>query len=112
MISFIKGTIRDIYSDCYIGFSDHSEGNEISLASLGIGVDVIERHFTLDKSSWGPDHKASMNPKEFEKFVSKIRKAEKSLGNYDWDIQDSEIIQKETICLVDIPSMIVRYINS
>lgn len=85
------------FPDLLLGFSDHSEGSEISLASIGIGVDVIERHFTLDKELWGPDHKASMNPSEFKKFVNEIRKVEKALGSYDWDIQDAEIVQKETM---------------
>ncbi len=89
--------IRETFPDLLIGFSDHSEGSEVSLASLGIGINMIERHFTLDKNTWGPDHKASMTPNEFKKFVKKIRKVEKALGSYNWDIQDSEIIQKETM---------------
>lgn len=63
-----------------VGFSDHTEGQEIAIASVAMGAKVIERHFTLDKNMEGPDHKASMDPKEFSSFVLAIRKIESALG--------------------------------
>jgi len=64
-----------------VGFSDHTEGNEISIAATALGAKIIERHFTLDKTIPGPDHKASMDPKEFTLFVKAIRKVELALGS-------------------------------
>jgi sialic acid synthase SpsE len=89
--------LKKTFPQYMIGFSDHSLGNEISLASIGLGVCVIERHFTLDKNLRGPDHKASMTPDEFKLFVQNIRKATIALGSQDWSIQDEEISQRKTM---------------
>jgi len=80
-----------------IGFSDHSEGNEISLAAVSFGVSVIERHFTLNKKLWGPDHRASMTPNEFARLVSSVRKIERAFGIKDWEVQKEELSQRETM---------------
>lgn len=63
-----------------VGYSDHTVGIEISLAAVALGAEVIEKHFTLDKSLPGPDHKASIDPAELKALVSGIRKIEQSLG--------------------------------
>jgi sialic acid synthase SpsE len=89
--------LKETFSDCLVGFSDHSEGFEISLASLGFGICMLERHFTLSKTWWGPDHKASMTPQEFNQFVLAVRKSEKALGSRDWNIQDEELSQRSTM---------------
>ena len=64
-----------------IGFSDHSEGNSAAVLAVGLGATIIEKHFTLNKNLPGPDHKASLNPKEFSIFVKTIREAEIMLGD-------------------------------
>ena len=64
-----------------IGFSDHSEDNLAAILATGLGVKVIEKHFTTNKNLKGPDHHASANPKQFSSFVKAIRKAELILGN-------------------------------
>lgn len=64
-----------------VGFSDHTLGIEISLAAVALGAGVIEKHFTLDKTMTGPDHRASLEPKELCELVSGIRKVEASLGH-------------------------------
>jgi len=64
-----------------VGYSDHTEGMEVPLAAVALGAKVIEKHFTLDRSMKGPDHKASMEPEEFRKMVSSIRNIEKCLGD-------------------------------
>ena len=89
--------LKETFPQCVVGFSDHSIGDEISLASLGFEVCIIERHFTLDKSAWGPDHKASMTTDELKHFVLAIRKAEEALGTEDWDIQTEEVSQSKTM---------------
>ena len=63
------------YFNVIVGFSDHSLGFEASLASIALGAKIIEKHFTLDKSLKGPDHKASSEPKEFQELVSKFGKS-------------------------------------
>ena len=63
-----------------IGYSDHTTGNETSISAVALGATVLEKHITLNKKMNGPDHKASMEPKEFEAFVKSIRKTEILLG--------------------------------
>jgi len=86
--------LQEHFPQQVIGFSDHSEGDEVSLTAVGLGVPLLEKHFTLDKNAWGPDHNASMVPKEFGRFVSSIRKAEVALGKKDWGIQKEEKSQE------------------
>lgn len=64
-----------------IGYSDHTLGIEIPIAAVALGATVIEKHFTLDKSSEGPDHKASLEPHELKSMVTAIRHIEKAMGN-------------------------------
>ena len=64
-----------------VGFSDHSSGISIPLASIPFGVSILEKHFTLDKSLEGPDHKASLNPLELTEMISGIRQIELALGD-------------------------------
>jgi sialic acid synthase SpsE len=89
--------LKKAFPQHLVGFSDHSIGDEICLAALGIGVAVVEKHFTLDKNAWGPDHSASMLPDEFKKFVESIRKVEVALGSDNWDVQPEEISQRATM---------------
>lgn len=64
-----------------IGYSDHTLGTEVAIAAVAMGVKVIEKHFTLDKNMAGPDHKASLDPKELKIMVEQIRNIEKALGD-------------------------------
>lgn len=64
-----------------IGYSDHTEGNQCSIAAIAMGAKVIERHLTLNKNLPGPDHKASLDPIEFKNFVDQIRNLETALGS-------------------------------
>lgn len=63
------------------GYSDHTNGIEIPIAAAAMGATVIEKHFTLDKTMEGPDHKASLEPYELKAMVSGIRNIEKALGD-------------------------------
>jgi N-acetylneuraminate synthase/N,N'-diacetyllegionaminate synthase len=72
-------TIRDALKT-KIGYSDHTIGIEISIAAVALGARIIEKHFTLDKSLQGPDHKSSMNPDEFKLLVKKIRNVEAAIS--------------------------------
>lgn len=73
-----------------VGYSDHTIGIEIPIASAAMGAKVIEKHFTLDKKMSGPDHKASIDPTELKMMVSSIRNIEKALGSKEKEITNSE----------------------
>ncbi len=64
-----------------VGFSDHTLGIEVSLAAVALGACVIEKHFTLDRNLPGPDHRASLEPRELESLVHGIRRVEAALGD-------------------------------
>jgi N-acetylneuraminate synthase len=64
-----------------VGYSDHTLGIEISIASVAMGAKVIEKHFTLDRDMEGPDHKTSLEPDELKAMVKAIRNIEKALGD-------------------------------
>lgn len=64
-----------------VGYSDHTLGIEIPIAAVALGANIIEKHFTLDKTMKGPDHRASLEPDELKSMIDKIRNIEKSLGN-------------------------------
>lgn len=64
-----------------VGYSDHTEGIHIPVAAVAMGARVIEKHFTLDKSMEGPDHKASLTPAELTAMVAAVRQVERALGD-------------------------------
>ena len=76
-----------------VGYSDHSPGSLVPLASVALGASVIEKHLSLNPRSKGPDHLHSMSPKSFAKMVQDIRTLEKALGDGQKRIEKSE---KET----------------
>jgi N-acetylneuraminate synthase len=64
-----------------VGFSDHSMGYEAAIAATALGAQIIEKHFTLDRSLTGPDHAASLEPEELKALVTSLRKTATMLGN-------------------------------
>ena len=75
---------------CLVGYSDHTPGIEIPIAATALGAVIIEKHFTLDRNMPGPDHKASITPKELCELVEKVRNVETALGNGIKILQKSE----------------------
>jgi N,N'-diacetyllegionaminate synthase len=73
-------TIRDAFGVA-VGYSDHTIGIEVPVAAVALGATVIEKHFTLDRSLPGPDHRASLEPGEFKAMVKAIRNIEEALGD-------------------------------
>ncbi len=67
--------------DIAFGYSDHTMGIEVDIAAVAMGANCIEKHFTLDRSMNGPDHKASLEPDELKSMVKAIRNIEKALGS-------------------------------
>lgn len=77
-----------------IGYSDHVPNNYACYAAVALGAEIVEKHFTLDKSLPGPDHTSSLNPQEFRELVDGIRNVENSLGD---GIKRPTSIEKENI---------------
>ena len=85
-----------------IGYSDHTLGIEVDIAAVAMGASCIEKHFTLDKTMDGPDHKASLEPEELKAMVDAIRNIEKALGSSEKKPSLSEtvnidIVRKSTV---------------
>ena len=74
-----------------VGYSDHTKGSHVAIAAVAIGASVIEKHITLNKKLKGPDHSSSLEPKEFIKFVERIRTTEEILGSHQKTPTNSEI---------------------
>ena len=75
-----------------VGYSDHTLGIEVDIAAVAMGASCIEKHFTLDKTMEGPDHKASLEPEELKEMVEAIRNIEKALGSSEKNPSPSESI--------------------
>ncbi len=89
------------------GYSDHTEGIEVSIASAALGASVVEKHFTLDKTMDGPDHKASIEPTELKRMVDSIRNVEASLGVENKVVNECEmknrlVARKSIVAKTDI----------
>lgn len=73
-------TMREAFK-CQVGYSDHTMGTEIPIAAVAMGAEIIEKHFTLDRTMDGPDHKASLEPDELKTMVEAIRNVEIAFGD-------------------------------
>ena len=80
-----------------VGYSDHTLGIEVDIAAVAMGASCIEKHFTLDKTMDGPDHKASLEPEELKAMVSAIRNIEKALGSSEKKLSSSESVNIEVV---------------
>lgn len=78
-----------------VGYSDHTLGIEVPIAAVALGATIIEKHFTLDTSMDGPDHKASLTPKELEEMVIAIRNISSALGSGIKIPSESELKNKD-----------------
>ena len=94
--------------DLPVGYSDHTLGITVPIMAVTLGATVLEKHFTLDKNLPGPDHKASLEPKEFKEMIRAIRDVEKALGSSIKKPTKSEekikkVARKSIVAKVDIP---------
>ena len=94
-------TMKDAFH-CPIGYSDHTLGVEVPFAAVALGAEVIEKHFTLNRTMDGPDHAASIEPDEFRKMVEGIRHIEDCLGDgikapTPEEIQISQVVTKRIV---------------
>ena len=79
---------------CPVGYSDHTQGIEIPIAAVAMGATIIEKHFTLDHTMEGPDHKASLEPEELKTMVTAIRRIEQAMGN---GVKEPSLSEKKNI---------------
>lgn len=86
----VISTLRDRYAGVPVGYSGHERGLQISLAAVALGAVAVERHITLDRTMWGSDHAASLEPTGLEHLVRDIRVIEKALGDGVKRVFDSE----------------------
>ena len=86
---------------CLTGYSDHSPGHVVALASVVLGGRVIEKHFTLNKKDKGPDHPHSMEPNEFKFMVDSIREVERAMGSTRKEVvaEEGETVFVQRRCL-------------
>lgn len=80
-----------------VGYSDHTLGIEVPISAAAMGAEIIEKHFTLDKTMKGPDHRASLNPIELKQMILSIRNIEKSMGDGEKKASPSEIANKNVV---------------
>ena len=99
--------LKDI-GKCFVGYSGHERGYHVPVAAVAMGAKIVEKHFTLDKSMEGNDHKVSLLPDELQKMVKEIRDIEAALGNANprtitqGELMNRETLAKSVIANVDI----------
>lgn len=94
-------TLREAFK-CHVGYSDHTMGTEVPVAAVALGAEIIEKHFTLDRTMEGPDHKASLEPAELKLMVQQIRNIEAALGDgikrpNKSEAENAKVVQKSIL---------------
>jgi len=87
---FMINKLKERYK-CKVGYSGHEEGTLVSTCAVTLGATSIERHITLDKTMYGSDQLASIEPYELCKLVKDIREVEKILGNGEKTLSEAEM---------------------
>ena len=91
------GRLKEI-GDCPVGYSGHERDIHVAVAAVAKGAKVIEKHFTVDKSMEGNDHKVSLLPEEFKAMVRGIRQVEESLGTAsERRLSQGELMNRESL---------------
>lgn len=99
--------LKEHFPGYKVGFSDHSVGYIAAVGATVLGISMIEKHFTMDKSLPGPDHKASATPDELRELVDGVRRMEVICGSKKKHVTDSErknkiVARKSIVARVDI----------
>jgi len=103
----VMDTLRGAFG-LEVGYSDHTEGNAVSIAAVACGATMIEKHFTLDRSKAGPDHAASIEPEALRDLVFGIRQVEKALGTgikrpSPVEQRNRPIVRRSVVATRDLP---------
>jgi N-acetylneuraminate synthase len=83
-------TLRERYG-CDVGYSGHEVGLAVSYAAAALGINSLERHITLDRSMYGSDQSASIEPPALRSLVGAVRKIEQAMGDGEKYVLDSEV---------------------
>jgi len=91
-----------------VGYSDHTLGLEVAVAAIALGASILEKHLTLDREMPGPDHAASLEPKEFTELVRAVRTVEAALGDgikrpTPSELGNRVVARRSVFATVDIP---------
>jgi N,N'-diacetyllegionaminate synthase len=94
--------------DVPVGWSDHTQGSAVSLAAVGLGACLIEKHFTLDANMPGPDHAASLEPSELQDLVAQIRTVSLARGNgvkrcMPSEAETAKVARRSIVATRDLP---------
>jgi len=90
-----------------VGYSDHTEGDAAAVAAVALGAVMVEKHLTLDRTMAGPDHAASLDPRQFRSMVQRIREAEAALGEpgkrpTPGELENAFVMRRSLFAAVDI----------
>jgi pseudaminic acid synthase len=83
-----------------VGVSDHTMGSIVPIVAVSLGAEVIEKHFILDRGLGGPDSAFSMEPDEFKYMVEEVRKAEKTLGQVNYEVSEKDKLRRRSLFAV------------
>jgi sialic acid synthase SpsE len=87
-----------------VGYSDHTLGIEVPIAAVAMGATIIEKHFTIDNTLPGPDHKASLEPIALKEMIRAIRNIERAFGSAEKQPTETEkknmLVSRKSIHLV------------
>lgn len=87
-------TLRQLYEDLPIGYSDHTVGIETPIAAVVLGSPVIEKHFTLDSKKIGMDNQMAMEPDDFRSMIESCKTAWSALGSRQREVSEAEVLQR------------------
>lgn len=92
-----------------VGYSDHTNGIEVSAAAVALGARIIEKHFTVDRTLPGPDHRASLEPDELRAMVDAIRNVERAMGSArkqpsPAEVATAAVARRSVVAARDIPA--------
>ena len=99
-------TLKDAFG-LPVGFSDHTLGHHVAIAAAALGASAIEKHFTLDRTMHGPDHRSSVEPAEMKQMVAGVRTAGMALGSpvkrpASCEMSNLALIRKSIVAATDL----------
>jgi N-acetylneuraminate synthase len=94
--------------DVILGYSDHTTGTGAAAYAIPMGAKVVEKHFTLDKSQPGPDHRASLSPEELKEFVKQVRTVEQYLGKNIKEPSADELLTRKSLQKCMVASCLIK----
>ena len=114
-VNVIKTYIKKL--NCPIGYSDHTQNDVSAISSISLGAKIIEKHFTISKKLFGPDHRISLEQSELKLFFDNLRAAEKSLGSNNKVVLKSEKdnrlkLKKSIVSATDLKKGDILKLNS